>query len=427
MHATLRRSDCERTRAASFALVCGALLAGGCASSSRHASGLEPLAEGERGYALAGARVLTLDAQDRIHEPGLVLVRGERIAYAGPLAPIPAGYAVRELRGAWIVPGMVDLHSHVQSGGFEGVNDMVYPINAELRASASFQPGNPEIDLACAAGITTLFGIPGSGSSIGGFGVLYKTKPAATYEQAVIADPGGMKVAQTHNPQRRGGDFGATWAGLSWILEEVNDRARAASRSGAEPDFALQNLARVHAGELPVLIHCAGSDGVANAVRMWKHRYDTRCVVSHACFDAYRIARYIVESGVPINHGPRTTDYVSTRDNTFVPTAATYLDAGAQQFSLNTDAPVIPQDSLALQATMSAHLGADSYQMLRALTVHPAQSIGLGDRLGSLEAGKSADLAVFDRNPIDARARALLVLIDGEIHHDLARAAHAAL
>jgi imidazolonepropionase-like amidohydrolase len=316
---------------------------------------------------------------------------------------------------------MVDLHSHVLAGGFApDTNEMILPVNPELRASSWLVPGNRDVDRARAAGVTTLFGIPGSGTSIGGFGVVYKTVSSPRYREAVVRDPGGMKVAQSHNPQRRGGDLGASWSGLCWILEDVNDRAREALAEGRF-DPALENLKKIHAGELPVLIHCAGSDGVANAVRMWKHGYDTRCVVSHGCWDAYKIAPYVVGSGVPVNHGPRNMDWFFTRDSKFVGTADEYLDQGAELLSLNTDSPIVPQEELFLQGSVGAHLGADSYQMMRALTAHPAQSFGLGERVGSLEPGKDADVVVFDGDPLDPRSSALVVVIDGRVEYDRAR------
>jgi len=280
-------------------------------------------------------------------------------------------------------------------------------------------PGNTSLDRARAAGVTTLLGIPGSGTSISGFGVLHKTKDTPLYDTAVIADPGAMKVAQSYNPERSA-DFGSTRAGLGWLLREANERAIAANEAGVV-DPRLENLQKVHARELPVLIHCAGSDGVGKAVNMWKGEYDTRCVVSHGCFDAFKIAPYVVRMQVPMNHGPRTIDFRVSREGRFVGTAGEYLEAGARDFSLNTDAPVVPQEELFLQGTVSARYGADSYSMLRGLTIHPARSIGLGDRLGSLEPGKDADIGVFNGDPIDPRTRCELVLIDGVVEYSRTR------
>jgi len=381
---------------------------------------LRPLGAGERGCVVVGAKVFVLDQADTILAPGMVVVRDGRIAAVGPVRPTPEGFERLEFLSAWITPGLIDLHSHVQTGGWGDINDMVLPINAEFRVAPTVRPGNPEVARACAAGVTTLFGIPGSGTSMSGFGVLYKTKVDSTYEAAVFADPGGLKVAQDSNPQRGAGDFGASRAALAWILRDANDRARAALEQGRF-ELALENLERVHTKELPVLIHTAGSEGVANTARMWRRTYDTRSVLSHGCFDGWKARAFVAQTGIPVNNGPRTFDYGPSREGRMIGFTDEYVEAGAQLISLNTDAPVMPQEELALQGAMAARFGLSDYLALRALTIHPARAFGIDGRLGSLEAGKDADIAVFDGNPLDPRTRAELVLIDGQIEYDRLR------
>ena len=367
--------------------------------------------------AIRAGRILTMGADDAIVQPGMLLVEGGDITYVGAPVEVPEGAELLELEDAWVTPGFIDLHSHIHAGGWGDTNDMVMPTNAEFSTRPTIVAGNPNIRRACAAGVTTIFGIPGSGTSISGFGVLLKTKTRSTYEGAVLADPGGMKVAQTHNPERRSGDVGATRAGLGWLLEELNDRAVQLRDSGTF-DPAVDNLTRIHAGELPVLIHCAGNDGVANTVRMWKGRYDTNCTVSHGSFDGWYAADYAAEMGVPVNHGPRTYNFTyGMKEGRIVGTSKAFVDAGVPLFSLNTDAPVIPQEELFLQGSVSAHHGADAYTMLKALTIHPALSFGIADRVGSLKVGKDADLVIWTGDPLDPRTRAEVVVIDGEVQY----------
>jgi imidazolonepropionase-like amidohydrolase len=408
------RSIRTKVGTVALALLCA------CASSKSKKPDFTPLEAGEHGIALTCAKVLTVDGEDRVFTPGLVLIKEGRIAYVGAPREIPSGYERIDLQDGWATPGMVELHSHIHTGSWGDINDMVLPINPEFRASSALRPGNAEIKRACAGGVTTLFGIPGSGTSMSGFGVLYKSKTHAGFDDVVLKDPGGMKVAQSYNPERRAGDFGATRAGLGWLLEDVSDKAIAANREH-RVDPALANLQRVHSRDLPVLIHCAGSDGFADAARMWKDKYGTRCVLSHGCFDAHATAPYIVGIGAPINAGPRTMDYFSTRDGAITGTVSKYLEAGTKDLSLCTDSPVMPQEELFLQGSMSARLGADSYTMLRACTIHPARVFGIDDRVGSLEVGKDADLVIRNGDPLDPRSRVDLVLIDGEIQYDRVR------
>jgi imidazolonepropionase-like amidohydrolase len=406
------------TLASCFALALTALISS-CASS-RSKPDLSDLPPGEGGYAILCAKVLSVDEADHIYAPGMILVRGTHIAYVGERRAIPGGYRVLDCGDAWATPGYVELHSHIHTGGWGDINDMVIPVNPEFRASAGMRPSNADIKRACAGGVTTLFGIPGSGTINSGFGIVYKAKTHATFDEVVVREPGGMKVAQSYNPERRAGDLGSTRAGLSWILENINERALGAIRDDRF-DLALENLKKVHEKELPVLIHSAGSDGYAAAARMWKEKYGTNCVLSHGCFTAHEIAAYIVGTGAPINAGPRTMDYVRTHDGAITGTVQKYLAAGAKDLSVCTDSPVMPQEELFLQGSMSARLGADSYQMLRACTIHPAKVFGLADRLGSLEVGKDADIVIHLGDPLDPRARIDFVLIDGHIEYDRQR------
>ena len=366
-------------------------------------------------------RVLTLDGERQVFQPGQVVTRDGRIESVGPPTEVPAGAELVE-RDGWAIPGYVDLHSHVVAAQvFRDLNDMVLPLNPELSTAPAIVPSNRLIQVACASGVTTLFLIPGSGTSISGFGVFLKTKTDATWEEAVLADPGGMKVAQAYNPERRSGDLGLTRAGLYWLLEHENRRAQQVRDRGVQSpsDLRVRDLARVHAGELPVLIHTAGSDGVGSTVRMWGEQYDVRSVLSHGSFDGYLLADYAARVGIPVNHGPRTFD-AYFRDHFQQPTAKIYHDAGGPNFSLNTDAPVIPAEELFLQGTTTARQGVDGYSVLEALTINPARAIGIDDRVGSLEVGKDADVVVFSGNPLDPRSRVELVWIDGETQYDRA-------
>jgi imidazolonepropionase-like amidohydrolase len=226
-----------------------------------------------------------------------------------------------------------------------------------------------------------------------------------------------MKIAQNFNPQRGAGDVGSSWCGLAFNLEYLNDRTSRFADQGRE-DWELANLMRVHKNELPVLIHCASAEGVADAIRMWKLRYGTNAVVSHGCWDGWHVAAFAAATQTPVNVGPRVENLLAMRrEDRFVGIAAEYVKAGVPLVSLNTDSPVVPEEEYFLQGTMSARRGGDPYQMLRALTTNPALSFQIGSRVGSLEAGKDADLVLSSGDPLDPRAHIELVLIDGRVQY----------
>ena len=175
----------------------------------------------------------------------LVLEAG-KITYVGPIEPREDLPAPVEALDSWAVPGFVDLHTHIHSGGFGDINDMVQAVNPELRAAPAYRPGNDAVVVGRAGGVTTLFGIPGSGTNMGGFGLMYKSRSTGGFHASVMHDPGGLKVAQDSNPQRRNStDVGVTRAGMEWNLRDVADRALGAYRQGRrDPALAARHVPR---------------------------------------------------------------------------------------------------------------------------------------------------------------------------------------
>jgi len=372
--------------------------------------------------AIRCGKVLSMNEAGEVFSPGMIWVEAGKITYVGAPRECAEGVPLVDYPEGWATPGLIDIHTHVQTGGWSDINDMVKRLNPELRAAAGMRPDNRLMRLACAGGVTTLFGIPGSGTNISGFGVLYKTKTSARFEDAVMALSGGLKVAQDSNPQASYGSeiFGCTRAGMSWALKTICERALAADRQGRF-DVALEDLKKVLRRELPVIVHTAGSDGVANVARMWHVKYGTRCCVSHGSFDGWKVAEAIAEWGCPVNHGPRTMDWSTSRNGRINGSSAEYVAAGVSLFSLNTDASVMPLAELFLQGAMSSRLGGDAYTMLKALTINTAKTFGIDDRVGSLETGKDADVVVFAGDPLDPRSSVERVWIEGNSEYERER------
>lgn len=354
-----------------------------------------------------------------------ILVRDGRIEAVGPRRATPEGYVAWDMGPAWAVPGMVDLHSHIQTGGWGDINDSVHPDNPELRVLDTVWPRNDNIKGAIAGGVTSILGIPGSGSNIGGFGAILSLGPA-TVEEMQYRPLGAMKVAQGYNPERRGGDLGASRMGMSWMLHrflsDARDYAAAVESDPATPARRdLDHLAALFRRECPVLIHTAGGRDVRSTARMFFEAYGLWTIVSHGTFNGYHAAPALAELGVPVNLGPRNFDLNFNRNGQVLGIAASYAAAGVEDISINTDANVIPPEELSLQAAMNSRWGFDDEDALRALTLSPALQIGIGDRVGSLEPGKDADVVFHSGPPVDPRSRVDKALIRGVLVYDRIR------
>ena len=352
-----------------------------------------------------------------------VLVVTDRVITAvGPRATtaIPAGATVIDHGDRWISPGFVDLHHHVSSGGSD-TNDMVTPINAELRTLDTVKPSAEMIHRTVGGGVTTTLFIPGSGTNISGFGVLLKMFPGGPIERMVIRELGAMKVAQGFNPERYSGDLGQTRMGSSELLTRALQRGRDYAQSwrdhadhgGAAPRFdaELEQLRKVFDGEVPVIIHTAGARDCVATARMFRGVFDVRMILSHGSFDGWLAAGALAQWQTPVNLGPRM--YQMDRDGRIQGMCKAFWDAGCHNLSINTDAPVIAAEELQIQAAMAIRLGLPYDAALRGVTIVPAQQVGIGDRTGSLTVGKDADFQITAGDPLDPRFGPLLVYIEG--------------
>ncbi len=359
-------------------------------------------------------------------DDGVVLIRDGKIEAVGRNLPIPPDYKVLDYPGAFVFPGFVDLHSHIHAGGFGDTNDMVHPDNPEFRVLDAVVPWNEDMQYAVAGGVTTILAIPGSGTNLSGFGVLLKLKDAETVEEMVLRQPGAMKIAQAWNPERASGDLGASRMGMSWMLRRLFARTRALlaelERNPGKPippDLAM--LVQVFRKKTPVLIHTAGDRDVMATARMFGDELDVDAVVSHGCFNGMAVAPELARRDLPTNLGPRMFDWTFQADARFYGIVEAYERAGCRKISINTDAGVVPQEDLFVQGAMASRFGANEELCLKGCTIEPARSIGVADRVGSLDPGKDADLVIKAGPPFDARTPIEAVVIDGEIVYDRRR------
>ncbi|MHC4852718.1 MAG: amidohydrolase family protein [Planctomycetota bacterium] len=379
-----------------------------------------PAAAQEQPLLLRAAKVLTMEGKPILN--GEVLVQGGKIRAVGQDLSTPKDTVTVQLEDQFLLPGFVELHCHVGMSGRD-INDMVLPHNFELRTLDLVRIESPELKDAAGAGVTTVLMIPGSGSSIGGLGTLAKTA-GASFEERLIRFPGALKIAlhaRGGNPARRAGDLGSGRLGLHYMLKVVLKEARDYHQAwvrfetgkGDKPKFnvRLDSLRGLFRREFPVLLHAYGSNDTMTAVRVLKWGLDVDIILSHGVYDSYWIKQALARTGVPMNLGPRQFEF---EDGKFMANAAELHGAGVP-VSICTDAPVVRQDQLPLQAAMAARLGLPTEAALRGLTIEPARAIGLGDRLGSIKAGKDADLVAFPGDPLDPRNLPTLVLINGKI------------
>ncbi len=390
-------------------------------------------APGGPGLALMATKVVTCaEIGPGYIDHGVVLIRDGLIQAVGARSElsVPEGYLEHDLGSFWLMPGMIDLHSHV--GGSGDINDAVLQANPELRVSPAVIPGNRALERARAAGVTSVLFIPGSATTVGGQGVVLSTA-GERYEQMLLRGQGALKVAQADNPKAWG--YNMQRGMLNWQIREVLRRGRAYGRrvleaetgGGAKPrhDLMFEVFPALISGRAQVAAHTQQVQVVLATIQIIKVELGIPVFIDHGDFDSFKIASVAAREGVPAIMGPRNfSSKLPSRgvdhDGRHEGTAVGFQHAGHPQVGFNTDAPVIPAEELFLQSTVAARFGFwdDRQQLVRGLTCVPAKTAGLDGERGSLEPGKLADLVAVSGHPTDPRSWVSQVWTGGRCTYD---------
>ncbi|MGD0152473.1 MAG: amidohydrolase [Thermacetogeniaceae bacterium] len=380
--------------------------------------------------ALVNGKILTMEG--RIYDRNsALLVAGGLIVDLGSDRPLPPGIQLVDVSNHYVLPGFIDAHTHVgiieEIYRVEGddANESSDPVTPHMRAIDAIYMDDLAFQDAVQAGITTVMTGPGSANVIGGESLAMKTQ-ARTVDQAILKNPVGIKAAMGENPKRVYGDQHkapitrmATAALLREALVNAQNYFAKLSRGKDDPskrpdrDLKMEALLPVLKGELPLLVHAHRSDDILTALRI-ADEFNIKVSLQHAT-EGHKIPEELVRRGVPAVVGPSlsTRAKVELKDRTFA-TPGVLARAGVK-VALMTDHPVIPVQYLSLTAGLAVKDGMDEGEALKAITINPAEILGIADRVGSLAPGKDADVVVLTGHPLDWRTRVELVLVNGEI------------
>lgn len=385
--------------------------------------------------AIIGKNVNTIT--DGIIKNGVILVEDGKIKEIGPDVKVPDG--VKPLKAKYVMPGLVEAHCHIgiweEKIGWAGSdgNEMTEPATPHMRALDGIKANADESGLEAALheGITSAQVLPGSANVIGGFGVVIKTAPKTTVDQMVLRNPSGMKIAFGENPRRVYGVdkkiMPSTRMGIAGVLRESLQKAKNYMEKKEmytddpekmpEVDLRLEALIPVLKKEIPFRAHAHRADDIATAIRICEE-FDVKMSWEHAT-EGHRIANYIAEKKIPAVWGPSLMSRPKweMRELSY-DTPRIMYEAGVK-FAIQTDAPGSSIRFLPICAALSVREGLPYDYALKAITIIPAEIIGVSDRVGSLEVGKDADLRLLSGDPLDYMTKCKKVIIDGEVVHSL--------
>lgn len=339
--------------------------------------------------------------------------------------------SVLDVQGAWVMPGLIDAHCHVgiaeEKWGIIGddCNEMTSPVTPHLRALDAVNPMDPAFHDAIIGGITSLMTGPGSSNVVGGQSLFMKVQ-GRCMERMVVKAPAAMKVAFGENPKMNYGQKdampGSRMAIAAMLREELykacgyKEKKERGEIAAGEEDFRMECWLGVLRREIPLKAHVHRADDILTAIRIAKE-FQLDMTLDH-CTEGHLIADEIAQSGFPVIVGPDMTSRSKIEVKNMSFKTAGVLERAGIKTAIMTDHPVSLIRYLPLFAGLCVKQELSMEGGLKAITLHAAQICGVADRVGSLEQGKDADIAIFTGNPMEVFTKTLFTIINGEIVYD---------
>ena len=371
--------------------------------------------------------IKTMDGPDL--ENGCLLIGDDgKIAQVGTGLTAPEGAEVIDAEGRLVTPGCVDAHCHIgldnQGMGWEGrdYNEIIDPLTPQMRAIDSINPMDEAFTLGLQGGVTTVCTGPGSANVVGGTFVALKLY-GKRVDKMTVKDPIAMKCAFGENPKRCYGQgmkkSPTTRMATAALLREILFKTRRYledKESGKNPafDMKLEAMIPVIKGEIPLKAHAHRADDILTSIRIAKE-FGIKLTLDH-CTDGSLIADELAEEGLPAFVGPTFggKSKIELQNKSF--TTPVDLHNAGITVSIITDAPVIPIQHLPMCAALAANAGLPREEAWKAITINPAVSTGIGDRVGSLKPGKDGDVVIWNADPMETvGAAAYTTIVDGKI------------
>lgn len=373
---------------------------------------------------------------------GDILVRNGKIAGVGKGLAAPDAEAV-DLGGRWVMPGIIDSHSHIALEG--DVNETGDLITSEVDVRDIINPQDMNIYYALTGGVTAIQTLHGSANPIAGRGVVLKLRWGADAAGLIFEGaPVTSKWALGENPKQSnfsmGGkprypksrmgveasirlefakarEYARKWKGYEQALAARRARkAKGPSPLPPKRDLRLEGIVEILEGKLWVHCHAYQSEEMLSIMRLCKE-YGVKLASFEHALEGYRIADELVRDGVGISVFADFWGYKWEAYNTMPHNAALAAKRGVC-VALNSDDPERMRHLFNDAAKTVRFGGLSESEAIKMLTLNPARMLGIDKRVGTIETGKDADLAVFDRNPLDPYTVCQMTIVDGKVLFD---------
>lgn len=371
----------------------------------------------EKVYTMAGAAI----------DNGVVLISDGKIERVGANLNIPAGYEVIE--GKIATPGLIDAHTVVGLAGYlnqEHDQDQLEkssPIQPELRAIDAYNGREALVTWLRQHGITTMHTGHGPGALISGQTMLVKTVHG-TIDEALVASPAMLAITLGQTVSRNFQKPGTRAKGIAMLREtliKAQDYAKKLESKDEKKrpprDLSMDMLVKLLKGEVRALVTAHRVSEILAALRLQKE-FGFKMVLDGAA-ESHLLLDEIKAAGVPVILHPSMIRPGGDAESASLETAARLRDAGIP-FALQSGfESYVPKTRVVLfEAALYAANGLTFEQALGAITIEAAKILGIDGRVGSLAAGKDADVVLFDGDPFEYTSHVCKVVLDGRVVSD---------
>lgn len=385
--------------------------------------------------AIEGGTVITVGPAGTV-ENGTVLVSDGKIAAVGADVAVPAGARRIDATGRFVTPGLIDAHSHTAIEG--SGNECTNSVTAEVWIGDVLDHRSIDIYRQLAGGVTTAHIMHGSCNAIGGQNAIIKLRWGKGPEELLFEGaPRTIKFALGENPKRSNfrrpgaARYPGTRMGVEVVIREAFENAAAYRREWQEyerrkaagedlvaprKDIQLDTLVDILEGEILVHSHCYRSDEILMLIGVAED-FGFKIHTFQHVLEGYKVASEIAAHGAAASTfsdwwGYKLEAYDATPYN-----AAIMHDHGVL-VSLNSDSSELARRLYWEAAKAVRYGGVDELEAFKMVTLNSARQLGVDARVGSIEVGKDADLAIFSAHPFDSATRVETTLIDGEVLFD---------
>ena len=377
---------------------------------------------------IKNGKIITMS--DKNYENGCILIHDNKIVDIQEYIEESDNMEVIDAKGAWVMPGIIEAHCHIglseEGIRFEGddINEATNPITAHLRAIDAINPLDIAFTDAIKGGITSAMTGPGSANVCGGKFVFMKMA-GDSIDDMIVENDYAMKVAFGENPKRvysSKSTSPSTRMATASILREAllkaknyKNKKEEANKHGKyfEIDFKQECWMDVLDKKIPLKAHAHRADDILTAIRIAKE-FDVNMTLDH-CTEGHLIPENIKKSGFSAIVGPSLMNRskYELKNKTFETSGI--LNKHGVTVAITTDHPVVPIQYLPICAGFAAKAGLGVEEGLKAITINAAKICGVDDRVGSLEVGKDADIAIFTGNPMEIFTETLYTIINGKV------------